>query len=160
MIGTMMAELYGAIVEETIREYREWLDSPKLVRRSGEPWDNSGYVVPDYDQTNSPVERLSEYLDAYTGQWEPTYFSGMGRNWLTHYDEKSKRVVEQVASVYDKIYGDSWRDDDDLYQDAIEWHSSLMQNLSGIVLMTEDQRELMDRYKAEVAEIEREMGGS
>lgn len=126
-------EGYGSIpvaeVEKLLAEvfaaYSEWLTAFQKVRRRGlEEWDLSGEICDNIELTNRESEKntFSDFLEAYTGEWKPTYISGCGKYHVTHGDrleeyiwefvwglvrqkdeEKVDEIHTQVADLYDFV---------------------------------------------------------
>ena len=69
-----------------IAYYQRWLDdNARLVHVRGDEWgDRSGWLEDVFDTREERIalyESLGEWAEGeYTGQWEPTYVSGMGKH--------------------------------------------------------------------------------
>jgi hypothetical protein len=61
--------------------------------------DSSGEVVEDYDTEGEEPLTVGDVLNYYTGEWEPTFMSGYGKNWLTYRDEFDRCCIEALHEL-------------------------------------------------------------
>lgn len=54
-----------------------------LVPCPYQPWDASGELV-ESSEADTEYSTVEELLDAYTGEWSPSYVSGAGKDWLRY----------------------------------------------------------------------------
>lgn len=63
-------------------------------------YDYSGEVESDGKITVDSTTTVRDYLDEYTGSWEPSYISGHGKDWRTVDDD----LFEDVTNLADEVY--------------------------------------------------------
>lgn len=114
-----LQERFTAVIEKGITykesenleaEANEWLKTTAEALKDGPVrrlsldrrrygCDSSGEVVEDYDAVGEVPRTVGDVLDAYTGEWEPTFLSGYGKNWLKYRDEFHRRGIEALHEL-------------------------------------------------------------
>ncbi len=108
-------ELTDDYMKEVITEYKRVIASGmyKVWDRNChyEEYDRSGEVR----QVEIPEEGLEfrEWLESYSGQWEPTYQSGHGKHYKIIQDEMEDELFAKISDYLRAIIPDEWQDNDD-----------------------------------------------
>lgn len=67
-------------------------------------YDYSGEVESDGEMAADRTTTIRDYLDEYTGSWEPSYISGRGKNWRTIDDDMLEDATNLAGEVYVNVF--------------------------------------------------------